>query len=61
MTAIVVNSRGPTSPIEFTARFGGSFRPTDVEEAQQSDIVILAMGFGAGILKRSVVGVHPTR
>ncbi|WP_137130890.1 NADPH-dependent F420 reductase [Rhizobium sp. FY34] len=45
MTAVVANSRGPASLVEFTARFAGSIRAVDVEEALQSDIVILAMHF----------------
>jgi hypothetical protein len=45
VTAVVANSRGPASLVEFTARFEGSIRAVDVEEALQSDIVILAMHF----------------
>jgi 8-hydroxy-5-deazaflavin:NADPH oxidoreductase len=47
MTAMVANSRGPSSLIEFTMRFGGSICAVNVEEALQSDIVILAMHFDA--------------
>jgi predicted dinucleotide-binding enzyme len=47
LSAVVANRRGPASLYDLVARFEGSIRAVEVEQALQSDIVILAMHFDA--------------
>ncbi|RWX74685.1 NADP oxidoreductase [Neorhizobium lilium] len=47
IAAVIANSRGPASLVDFTLRFGGTIKAVETEEALGSDIVILAMHFDA--------------
>lgn len=47
IAALVANSRGPASLVDFCARFGRRIRAVEAEEALDAEIVILAMHFDA--------------
>ncbi|MBB3917758.1 NADPH-dependent F420 reductase [Rhizobium fabae] len=45
IAAVIANSRGPASLVDFTARFGENIKAVEAGEALGADIVILAMHF----------------
>ncbi|NSY62221.1 NADPH-dependent F420 reductase [Agrobacterium tumefaciens] len=47
IAAVIANSRGPASLVDFTASFGGHIKAVEADEALGADIVILAMHFDA--------------